>query len=241
MPSAVREMLFAMPDHTRDHSPHRTPRTPQGDLGRRISARREQLGLSRADVAARAASAPSYIAYVEEQNATPGIGLLLRLADALETTVADLKGEGVDLPPGIGQAGRRPELVVLGREECLELLSTHGVGRVAVSTRSGPAVVPVNYVVVNGAVAYRTTPGSAAATAADREVAFEVDRIDDAMSEGWSVNVIGTARAVTGDAASRGLDQQAYTAPWAGGDRRLWLSIVPGRITGRRIEVSSAR
>ncbi|MFF3754637.1 pyridoxamine 5'-phosphate oxidase family protein [Streptomyces sp. NPDC002018] len=129
-----------------------------------------------------------------------------------------------------------PEFAMLSTEECRALLSTHGVGRVAVSTRNGPAVVPVNYVMADdGSVAYRTAPGTAAAAAADQEVVFEVDQVDDAVRQGWSVNVIGTAHAVTGDAAARGLDQQAYTAPWAGDDRRLWLAIFPARMTGRRI------
>ncbi|MYZ35701.1 hypothetical protein GT002_11430 [Streptomyces sp. SID4917] len=125
---------------------------------------------------------------------------------------------------------------MLSPEECRALLSTHGVGRVAVYTHNGPAVVPVNYVVAgDGSVAYRTAPGTAAAAAADQEVVFEVDHVDDAVRQGWSVNVVGTAHAVTGDAAARGLDQQAYTTPWAGDDRRLWLSIFPARMTGRRI------
>ncbi|WP_256097976.1 pyridoxamine 5'-phosphate oxidase family protein [Streptomyces sp. MnatMP-M17] len=129
-----------------------------------------------------------------------------------------------------------PEFAMLSPEECRALLSTHGVGRVAVYTHNGPAVVPVNYVVAgDGSVAYRTAPGTAAAAAADQEVVFEVDHVDDAVRQGWSVNVVGTAHAVTGDAAARGLDQQAYTTPWAGDDRRLWLSIFPARMTGRRI------
>ncbi|MFD7896891.1 pyridoxamine 5'-phosphate oxidase family protein [Streptomyces sp. NPDC059743] len=129
-----------------------------------------------------------------------------------------------------------PEFAMLSPEECRALLSTHGVGRVAVYAHNGPAVVPVNYVVVgDGSVAYRTAPGTAAAAAADQEVVFEVDHVDDAVRQGWSVNVVGTAHAVTGDAAARGLDQQAYTTPWAGEDRRLWLSIFPARMTGRRI------
>ncbi|WP_254406995.1 pyridoxamine 5'-phosphate oxidase family protein [Streptomyces sp. GMY02] len=128
------------------------------------------------------------------------------------------------------------EFGTLSEEDCRALLSTHGVGRVAVNTRNGPAVVPVNYVVAeDGSLAYRTAPGTAAAAAADQEVVFEVDHVDDAVRQGWSVNVVGTARAVTGDAAARGLDQQAYTTPWAGDDRRLWLAIFPARMTGRRI------
>lgn len=86
----------------------RPPHTARGDIGRRVAARRLQLDLSRQDVALRAGAAPGYIQYVEEQSATPGIGFLLRLADALETTVQELTGGTVDLPGGLGRAARGP-------------------------------------------------------------------------------------------------------------------------------------
>ncbi|MFJ7271335.1 helix-turn-helix domain-containing protein [Streptomyces sp. NPDC099050] len=46
----------------------------RSDLGRRVAARRTELGLSREDVALRAGSAESYIAYVEEGEARPDGG-----------------------------------------------------------------------------------------------------------------------------------------------------------------------
>lgn len=51
--------------------------------------------------------------------------------------------------------------------------------------------------VVDGAIAFRTDPGTATTQACGCRVAFEVDRIDDASSAGWSVLVRGYARAVT--------------------------------------------
>lgn len=218
-------------------SPNPIPKPVRGDIGRRVAARREQLGLTREDVALRAGSAPGYIQYLEEQPVTPGIGFLLRLADALETTVVELTGGGMGLPPGVGHAAYHSELVELSPDECRTRLSTHGVGRVAVSTPDGPAIVPVNYLVWDDAVAYRTAPDAAAAAAEGREVAFEVDHIDEALSQGWSVLVVGTARAVTDPETVRRLDEQATTTPWAGGDRELWLIITPTRLTGRRIHV----
>nr|MDT0523589.1 DNA-binding protein [Streptomyces sp. DSM 41633] len=38
----------------------RPPHPPRGDIGRRVAARRLQLGLSRQDVALRAGAAPGY-------------------------------------------------------------------------------------------------------------------------------------------------------------------------------------
>jgi hypothetical protein len=99
---------------------------------------------SSSDSAERAGSAPGYIQYVEERQATPGIGFLLRLAQALETTVAELTGSTTELPPGIGRAGYHTELLELRPQECRQLLSTHGVGRIGVTTNDGPAILPVN-------------------------------------------------------------------------------------------------
>lgn len=216
-------------------TPHPPP-TP-GDIGRRAAVRREQLGLTRAEVAERAGSAPGYIQYVEEKPAVPGIGFLLRLADALQTTVEELTGGTVDLPPGIGEAAYHPELVALDEDECRALLGTHGVGRVGVTTAEGPAIVPVNYLIVHGDVAFRTAPEALPAEAAGHEVAFEVDHIDEALSQGWSVLIVGGARKVTDPHSVRALDEMAYTAPWAGGTRPLWIAITLARVTGRRINV----
>ncbi|MFI5756979.1 helix-turn-helix domain-containing protein [Streptomyces sp. NPDC051569] len=209
----------------------------RGDIGRRLAARREQLGLTREEVAERAGSAPGYIQYVEENPATPATGFLLRLANALDTTVAELTGGTADLPPGIGKAAYHPELTELSAEECRALLDTYGVGRVAVTTDEGPAIVPVNYLVAQGDVTYRTAPDALPAAAAGREVAFEVDRFDDALSQGWNVLVVGDARTVTEPDAVRALDELAHSEPWAGGERELWVAVTPARVTGRRITV----
>ncbi|MFF0291169.1 pyridoxamine 5'-phosphate oxidase family protein [Streptomyces sp. NPDC005262] len=208
-----------------------------GDVGRRVAARREELGLSRQEVAERSGSATPYIQYVEEQQAMPSMSFMLRLANALDTTVSELTGSSMDLPPGTGHAGYHSRLIELSADECRELLSTHGVGRISVSTAEGPAVVPVNYVVVGSLLAFRTAAGATPAAAAGHVVAFEVDHIDVALSQGWSVLATGTASTVTDPNVVHKLNEAAYTDPWPDGRRGLWLTIAPTRLTGRRIHV----
>ncbi|MFH8798310.1 helix-turn-helix domain-containing protein [Streptomyces sp. NPDC017936] len=209
---------------------------PSGDLGRRIAARRVELGLSREEAAVRAGMAPSYLAHLEQHpGAAPSQGVLLRLAGVLRTTVSALTGGDADLPPGPGPAGRAPRFTELSRTECGDLLSTHGVGRLGVSTVQGPVIVPVNYSVVDGRIVFRTALGATPSLAAGCPVAFEVDRIDDAFSEGWSVLVRGHARMVTDLGEERRLAQRAHSRPWAGGRRELWVRIDPYTVTGRRI------
>ncbi|MEU1891210.1 DUF1918 domain-containing protein [Streptomyces pristinaespiralis] len=215
-------------------APAETPNP--GDIGRRLAVERRRRGLSREETARRARISPGYLAYLEEQPADPTVATLLSLADALGTTATALRGAGVDLPPGQGHALLHPQLRDLSPEECRRLLSSHGVGRIAVSTPDGhPAVVPVNYEVMEDAIVFRTAPDSVPAAAVGTEVAFEVDHVDEAMSQGWSVLAVGPANVVTEPDAVRGLAQRAHTEPWAGGAREMWVSIRPTRLTGRRI------
>jgi transcriptional regulator with XRE-family HTH domain len=76
-----------------------------GDLGKRIAARRRQLGLSRAELAAIAGLSMSYLTYLETRPAAPTMTCLIDLADALETTAGALLGAG---PANQGTATARP-------------------------------------------------------------------------------------------------------------------------------------
>ncbi|WP_405776601.1 DUF1918 domain-containing protein [Streptomyces sp. NBC_01538] len=207
-----------------------------GDIGRRVALERRRQNLSREETARRAGMASGYLEYLEERPADPSVATLIRLADALGTTVTTLRGGGMDLPPGQGQALLHPQLRDIGPEECRTLLSTHGVGRIAVSAPDGrPAVVPVNYEVVDDAIVFRTAPDSTPAAAVGTEVAFEIDHMDEALSQGWSVLAVGPASVVTEPDAVRRLTEHAHTTPWAGGERAMWVSIRPAHLTGRRI------
>jgi transcriptional regulator with XRE-family HTH domain len=75
-----------------------------GDLGRRIAARRRQLGWTRAELAARAGLSVPYLTYLETRPAAPTMTCLIELADALETTAEALLGAR----PGQGTAPATP-------------------------------------------------------------------------------------------------------------------------------------
>ncbi|WP_440085905.1 pyridoxamine 5'-phosphate oxidase family protein [Streptosporangium sp. LJ11] len=212
-----------------------------GDLGRRIASRRESLGLDREELANRAGITPSYLAYVEQRAAAPAVETIERLAAALDTSTAELLGATIDQPPGQGRAALHPELESLDTQECLRLISPGGVGRLAFDDLGGPTILPVNYVLHEGCVIFRTAFGgpldtnlSTGVEGVEFKIAFEVDRIDDANREGWSVLIRGGVHHV-----STAEEQTAVTAlsvqPWAGGDRELYVKITPAEITGRRI------
>ncbi|MFD7624886.1 helix-turn-helix domain-containing protein [Streptomyces sp. NPDC059851] len=221
-----------------------TPRTPhqpsvgttgRTDLGRRLAARRESLGLSREELGRQCGADANYIAYLEEHAASPSIGTLVRVADALGITVDDLTGAAAERVPGRSTARRDTALVPLDEAECQRLLGTHGVGRIAVFTPDGLAVLPVNYLVAGTGIAFRTSEVATAAKAAGTEAAFEIDRIDDVTAEGWSVLAVGALTAVTDAGELRHLNAEARSGPWAGGGRTHWMKLTPVRLTGRRV------
>jgi nitroimidazol reductase NimA-like FMN-containing flavoprotein (pyridoxamine 5'-phosphate oxidase superfamily)/DNA-binding transcriptional regulator YiaG len=206
-----------------------------GDLGRRVSARRQELKLSRRQLAQLAGLSVPYLEYLETQPARPAPAALRQLAAALQTTPETLLSAGTDQPPG--QAGRsgHPVLQTLTAAECYDLLSPGGVGRVAFTTADGPVVLPVNYAMTGQTVIFRTAPDTLLASHLDGPAGFEADRLDEALSRGWSVLVTGRAVRVTSEADVRRLEQHTDIRPWAGGARDVYVRIIPRKITGRRI------
>lgn len=207
-----------------------------GDLSKRVTRRRAELQLSKAQVAARAGLSLRYVEYLERYPARPGGAVLRRLAAVLRTTPAALLGGGTQGPPGYGRLVGPPVITRLTPAECRQLIAAGGVGRIAFSTASGPVVLPVNFAVVAGTVVIRTGEGTMIEGHADDQVAFEIDHLDEALCQGWSVLVRGPAHRVAHPAELRHVQREAAIRPWAGQGRDVYLRIIPGKITGRRID-----
>lgn len=128
------------------------------------------------------------------------------------------------------------EPVELTIEECLALLGDGGVGRVAVCTPLGPRIVPLNYAMYDDAIIFRTTPYSEVGTYGwNTDLAFEVDHLDHAAREGWSVVAIGRGALVDDPAEVRDIRSGWDPVPWAGGRRHLYIRLRWRDLTGRRI------
>ncbi|MGS2646198.1 pyridoxamine 5'-phosphate oxidase family protein [Streptosporangium sp. LJ11] len=212
-----------------------------GDLGRRVARLRDSLGLSREQLADRAGVDIGYVGYLEESAASPAAETVSRLASALEVGVEELLGAAANLPPGRGRPAAGSLLERLTEEECLRLLSPGGVGRVAFNDPGGPAILPVNYVMREGSIIFRTAFGGplddnlrTGVRGVELKIGFEVDRIDEAGRAGWSVLVRGGAHHVS-SAEEHAAAEASGVRAWAGGDRELYVTIVPAEITGRRI------
>lgn len=208
-----------------------------GDFSRRVAARRRELGLTVDEVARRAGMDPVYLDHVERQaGMRPSPAATARLAAALQTGITWLRGGGVDLPPGHGSRPvETPTLDVLDRAECFRLVEAGGIGRVVFLDADRVVALPVNFRMVRADAVFRTGDGTIAeAVRADRPMSLEVDHLDEALVEGWSVLLSGHA-VVVDDPAERTRIEELHIEPWAGGDRHLVIRLTTDAVSGRRI------
>lgn len=128
---------------------------------------------------------------------------------------------------------------ILSRDECLSMLATQVLGRVAVADfNAAPLVVPVNYLLDGESVVFRTDYGTKfrLAVLSEAPVSFEIDGVDPGRRSGWSVLLQGSAAELPEEDAQR-LRLQA----WAPGRKSHWVRITPDSLTGRRIRLADPR
>jgi uncharacterized protein len=128
-----------------------------------------------------------------------------------------------------------PRLGELSRAECLGLLEPVRLGRVGVSIDALPAIFPVFLTVVDGAVVFRTVPGTKLEAAADGAiVAVEADDYDDSSGVGWSVLVRGVAH----ELAAAEVDDRTrsrLSTSWIDGAPEHLVAVSADLVTGRRL------
>ena len=131
------------------------------------------------------------------------------------------------------------DAIPLTRAQCIDRLRSSRIGRVAVTSRVLPAIVPVNYTVVGNALLFRTRPDGMLAKACDNTiVAFEADELGPEGGAGWSVLVVGAAELLHGGAAVRAAERGLVSA--AGEGRSQFVSITMTKVTGRLLPRADA-
>ena len=138
----------------------------------------------------------------------------------------------------VDQAG----VEVLEHDECVRLLSTCAVGRLGVVDAGQPVILPVNFLVTDDSIVFRTGAGTKLRHAQGSPACFEVDEIDPATQSGWSVLAVGRLEEVTDyDEAEVRRLRTLPLSPWAEGERSHWLRLVTTRVTGRQVGPATAR
>jgi nitroimidazol reductase NimA-like FMN-containing flavoprotein (pyridoxamine 5'-phosphate oxidase superfamily) len=132
------------------------------------------------------------------------------------------------------------EMQELTRDDCWSLLCAADVGRLAVCVLDRPDVFPVNYVVDDRSIVFRTAEGTKLAAAVlGRSVAFEIDGYDPAAGEAWSV-------VAKGPAIELGTMTELFAAedlplfPWQAAPKPRYVRIRPEEVSGRRFRVAVA-
>jgi nitroimidazol reductase NimA-like FMN-containing flavoprotein (pyridoxamine 5'-phosphate oxidase superfamily) len=129
----------------------------------------------------------------------------------------------------------------LDEAECMRLVSQGVIGRLAFVGRYDLTVFPVNYRLVGGAILFRTVQDGLTGedlrtgiARAEYKVAFEVDDLDEATREGWSVLIQGPAHYLDSD-AEQAAGLAAGLESWPSGEKDHFVRITPVRVIGRRI------
>jgi len=132
---------------------------------------------------------------------------------------------------------RQEATQILSESECWELLDHAAVGRLAVDVAGQPDIFPINFVIDDGGIVFRSAAGTKLAGAVlNRLVAFEIDGYEPTERTAWSVVVKGHARPIE-------RMQEMFEAedlplfPWLAWEKPNFVRIDPTVVTGRRYHI----
>jgi nitroimidazol reductase NimA-like FMN-containing flavoprotein (pyridoxamine 5'-phosphate oxidase superfamily) len=124
-----------------------------------------------------------------------------------------------------------PEVRVFDSDECWRLLEAHALGRLAVRAGDGVDIFPINYLVHNRGIYFRTGPGAKIIDLTRHSnVAFEID--GQLAHHLWSVVVTGDANRLASDAEIEESGIQLLAA-WHPGEKFNYVRVRPQNVTGR--------
>lgn len=123
-------------------------------------------------------------------------------------------------------------VTLLDEDQAWNLLAGAEVGRLATTLGGRPEVFPVNYVVDNNSVVFRTAEGNKLLSmAVNNHVAFEADGWDE--ESGWSVVIHGQAETIThGDDLARA--ERLPLRPWVPTIKLHYVRVTADEINARR-------
>ncbi|SDB91377.1 Pyridoxamine 5'-phosphate oxidase [Raineyella antarctica] len=122
----------------------------------------------------------------------------------------------------------------LTEQEAWELLAGAPIGRLATTVGDDIEMFPVNHVVDDGTVVFRTAAGSKLfELTVNSRVAYEVDSYDE--QQGWSVVVHGAAEVLSGS-EELAKAEQLPLRPWIATVKTHYVRITPHSVSGRRFQ-----
>ena len=130
---------------------------------------------------------------------------------------------------------------VLTESECLVLLESADLGRIAFAFEGKVEIFPINYCLCGAIIVFRTGLGTKLAAVGATMVAVEIDGWDREAGIGWSVVAKGLTEEITTN-PGRVAEHLRWMPvhPAAPGDRYHWVGIKPTAISGRRFHIAPA-
>ncbi|MBT1001613.1 pyridoxamine 5'-phosphate oxidase family protein [Paenarthrobacter sp. DKR-5] len=135
-----------------------------------------------------------------------------------------------------GMPGSRHITEELTPDKCWELLTSHQTGRIGYVDDGTVQIFPVNYMVHQDAIYFRTAEdGALGRIMPQARVSFQIDAADPVKLAGWSVLASGTLEHVQDPALVTFLAGRVMEEPWAAGLRTAFIAVHPETLTGRRV------
>ena len=128
----------------------------------------------------------------------------------------------------------RTGMTVLDEDDCWTLLESADVVRIAMAVAGDVELFPINTVVDNRTLVFRTAEGTKLAAAAiSGRVTVEADGTDRGGSEAWSVVLKGNAELLESFPDIYQAEELPLF-PWHSGHKGRWVRIRPREVQGRR-------
>ena len=139
--------------------------------------------------------------------------------------------------PESGQP-RHPDEPRLSFDQCWELLSAETVGRLGLLVDEHPEIFPVNYVLDNRSIVFRTGRGQKLWNVmASRPAVLEIDGYEPHTQEAWSVTVRGGTDLIK-EPSEKARIESLGLEPWQPGVKDHYIRLTPRALTGRRFKVN---
>ncbi|MFF1251978.1 pyridoxamine 5'-phosphate oxidase family protein [Pseudarthrobacter sp. NPDC058329] len=124
-------------------------------------------------------------------------------------------------------------------DECWDLLEGDTLGRLGLVVDGHPEIFPVNYVVHQRSIVFRTAGVTKLWNAkSQRPAALEIDGYDPHTEEAWSVVARGDTEIIEDQAEKEAVDGLGLE-PWQPGEKTHYIRLSARVLTGRRFKVTT--
>lgn len=120
-------------------------------------------------------------------------------------------------------------------DQCWALIAGQTTGRLGFLLDGWVTIFPLNCVIHDRTVYFRTSPEGVIARQQISRAGFQLDHIDAGTRSGWTILVNGTLQRATDPELLKTLWGRPAEEPWAPGQRNVFFGISTEKISGRQV------